>query len=120
MFLCPVCGYNQLQHPPVEGTICPSCYTEFGYDDSRRSYAELRAEWIANGSQWEGINVMPPPFGWNPVEQLKNLQPTIGSVGFIQIGGQHVSSTQVRLLGQTIRLVANDMLDWNQSQFNAA
>jgi hypothetical protein len=120
MHTCPVCGYNQLIHPPIEGTICPSCYTEFGYDDVAFSYPELRARWLANGPQWEGVNVMPIPVGWNPFEQLKNLQPTGGSVGVIRLGGHQVSTQQVRLLGMNIRLVVGDMLDWNQSQLNAA
>ena len=97
MHTCPVCGYNQLAHPPVEGTICPSCYTEFGYDDVTLSYSELRERWLANGPRWEGVNVMPAPVGWNPFEQLKNLQPTAGSVRTISIVGTQVSSAQARL-----------------------
>jgi hypothetical protein len=72
-FTCPVCGFNRLRHPPQDENICPSCYTEFGYDDATRSHAELRREWLGNGPKWEGANVMRPPYGWNPYEQLKNI-----------------------------------------------
>ena len=74
MYTCPVCGFNQLIHPPENETICPSCYTEFGYDDATKTHAELRAEWLANGAHWEGANVTPPPPGWNPYTQLSNLR----------------------------------------------
>ncbi|SRR6266540_2730000 len=75
MYICPVCGYNNLRYPPRDETICPSCYTEFGYDDATRSHAALRAEWLANGAHWQGANVMQPPPGWNAYEQLANLEP---------------------------------------------
>jgi len=73
MYVCPVCGYNKLRYPPENESICPSCYTEFGYDDATRSHAELRREWLANGPRWEGANVMPVPFDWQPYAQLKNI-----------------------------------------------
>lgn len=72
-FTCPVCGYNQLKYPPENETICPSCYTEFGYDDATRSHSELRQEWLSNGARWEGSNVMAAPAGWDPYEQLKHI-----------------------------------------------
>ena len=70
MYVCPVCGYNGLQYPPANFTICPSCYTEFGYDDATLTHEALRREWIQNGMQWEASNITPPPPGWNPVQQL--------------------------------------------------
>jgi hypothetical protein len=51
MYLCPVCGYDRLEDPPGTFTICPSCGTEFGYDDAFASHAELRAKWLQNGAQ---------------------------------------------------------------------
>jgi hypothetical protein len=73
MHTCPVCGYNELSYPPRNFTICPSCYTEFGYDDATLTHADLRREWIENGMPWMGINISPPPLGWNPYKQLTNL-----------------------------------------------
>lgn len=68
-YICPVCGYNQLLAPPSEYTICPSCGTEFEYDDFTASHAELRQRWIAAGMPWHSRRLPPPP-GWNPVSQL--------------------------------------------------
>jgi hypothetical protein len=73
MYTCPVCGFDKLPAHPENFTICPCCYTEFGYDDATRSHAELRREWIYNGLKWEGANVAPPPPDWNPYEQLRRI-----------------------------------------------
>lgn len=70
MYTCPICGYNGLQYPPSNFAICPSCYTEFGYDDATLSHEQLRREWIGNGMPWMGVSVTPPPPGWNPSDQL--------------------------------------------------
>lgn len=59
---CPVCGYNRLVAPPEEGTICPSCGTQFGYHDFAFSHAELRAHWLANGARWWSKNILPRDF----------------------------------------------------------
>lgn len=69
MHTCPVCGYAQLEFPPEDFTICPSCGTEFGYQDTSRSHATLRQEWIAGGLQWHSRVENPPP-RWNPYWQL--------------------------------------------------
>src|ERR1017187_7282190 len=50
MYLCSVCGYDRLEDPPKNFTICPSCGTEFGYDDAFASHAELRAKWLRKRS----------------------------------------------------------------------
>lgn len=62
MYTCPVCGYDELNSPPENFSICPSCGTEFGYDDHRKSHAKLRAEWIQNGLEWFD---QPAPYGWH-------------------------------------------------------
>jgi hypothetical protein len=73
MYICPVCGYNKLNYPYTEdGTICPSCGTEFGYDDFLNSHAELRQQWIQQGAQWWSPN-RPRPSYWSPLEQLRNI-----------------------------------------------
>ena len=75
-YICPVCGYPELSLPPEDYTICPSCGTEFGYDDFAltprdvdRRHAELRREWFERGASWFDPST-PPPLGWDPVEQL--------------------------------------------------
>jgi len=57
MYLCPVCGYDHLTDPPGNFTICPSCGTEFGYDDAFASHAQLRTAWLRKGAPW-----------WSPVD----------------------------------------------------
>lgn len=68
-FLCPVCGYPSLPHPPSPGTLCPCCGTRFGLSDAATSHEALRQKWIARGlSFWaesEGV-----PEGWSPWRQL--------------------------------------------------
>ena len=66
---CPVCGYAGLTGPPVNFSICPSCGTEFGYDDHKRSHAELRRRWVATGAQWFSRRIHPPA-GWDGIVQL--------------------------------------------------
>jgi len=91
--ICPVCGYEGLSSPayypdewgsPSEET-CPSCGTQFGYDDgvpggrydaTKRAarHGELRQKWIAGGMRWWrseiywwNVNVRfggSPPPGW--------------------------------------------------------
>jgi hypothetical protein len=81
---CPVCGYPALDEPAwVDGhpseDICPSCGTQFGYDDalgiddeSRRAvHAELRARWVASGCKWWSPD--PRPTGWDPQHQLATV-----------------------------------------------
>jgi hypothetical protein len=68
MYTCPVCAYAALQFPPEDFTICPSCGTEFGYPDSNKSNAELRAEWVKRGSPWSS-RVIERPAGWNALSQ---------------------------------------------------
>lgn len=67
MHLCPVCGYDRLTEPPRDFTICPSCGTEFGYDDAFASHSQLRTRWLQNGARW-----------WSPVDQCPdNWDPTL-------------------------------------------
>jgi hypothetical protein len=44
---CPVCGEVE---DLCKWNICHGCGTEFGYDDSFLSHAELRERWMAAGS----------------------------------------------------------------------
>jgi hypothetical protein len=111
-YTCPVCGYNKLKHPPQDENICPSCYTEFGYDDANRTHAELRQEWIGNGPHWEGANVMPAPPGWNPYEQLKNIgvlreEPLASSTNStnIEIIDLGIQSMTINASGVTVQVI---------------
>src|SRR6266446_4815425 len=45
---CPVCGY-EMDDPPRDYNICPSCGTEFGLHDVNASISELRAAWLQTG-----------------------------------------------------------------------
>jgi hypothetical protein len=64
-------------YPATDHRICPSCGTEFGYDDAGRSHEELRQIWVENGARWWSP-VDPTPPGWNPREQLINLEMLTG------------------------------------------
>ena len=95
MYMCPVCGYNRLRFPPEDYTICPSCGTKFGYSDTTKSHSALRYDWLAHGARWQSGATSPPP-GWNPYEQLANLEPrletedTLSTVGHVRWVGHVV------------------------------
>jgi len=78
-YTCPVCGYNKLNEPPYDVhnspsyEICPSCGTEFGFDDFATSIPNLRQKWIENGMEF--WNASAKPDDWNPLLQLKNIHP---------------------------------------------
>lgn len=79
-FLCPVCGYEDLLEPAWDNDspsddICPSCGTQFGYDDfagdtGRRQarHRELRERWKDAGCPWSSPGEPPPE--WDPARQL--------------------------------------------------
>jgi hypothetical protein len=71
MNLCPVCGFR-MRYPPKDWHICPSCGTEFGYEDVGRTYSQLREQWLHSGPKgpawWSPVD--PQPEGWDPVEQM--------------------------------------------------
>jgi len=68
--LCPVCGY-QMEAPPKDYRICPSCGTEFGVHDVNASIAELREAWMKAGPRWWSKTDMAPP-NWDPITQMEN------------------------------------------------
>jgi hypothetical protein len=75
-YLCPVCGYDEMQSPPEDYYICPSCGTEFGYEDFAETYEgrvkqweRLRRRWLLNDMAWFSP-VIPPPSPWHPYTQL--------------------------------------------------
>lgn len=78
-YKCPVCGFKGLDEPSRDKDgnasfeICPSCGTEFGYDDATKSAAQLRREWLGRGAAWWSKTVKPPK-NWNPVMQLRGAK----------------------------------------------
>ena len=72
MYTCPVCGYNELPHPPEDWMICPCCHTMFGYSDENWGINELRKEWIQMGAKW-GSEDIPVPENWSAIKQLRNI-----------------------------------------------
>jgi len=71
--LCPVCGF-ELDDPPRDYNICPSCGTEFGLHDVNASILQLRQAWIETGPQWWSTTD-PQPENWNPFVQLGRVTP---------------------------------------------
>ncbi|OGZ44718.1 MAG: hypothetical protein A3C84_02225 [Candidatus Ryanbacteria bacterium RIFCSPHIGHO2_02_FULL_48_12] len=84
-FVCPVCGYSELDEEPWDKElnpswgICPSCGTHFGNYDFATTKEEitarhdiLRQQWISQGMIWDKGS-SEPPTNWNPREQLKNI-----------------------------------------------
>jgi hypothetical protein len=66
---CPVCGY-EMEAPPRDYRICPSCGTEFGVHDVNTSIAELRNAWIKTGPKWWSRTDSEPE-KWDPIEQME-------------------------------------------------
>lgn len=75
-FPCPVCGFEGLTEPPYDSSgcasfeICPSCGTEFGYHDAKKSHAELRRSWLEAGAAWHSKTITPPQ-NWDALKQLQ-------------------------------------------------
>ena len=82
--LCLVCGY-EMDDPPRDYNICPSCGTEYGVNDVNASYDQLRRAWIATGPAWWS-KTDPQPENWSPSRQLANLGATLPSVHPISTG----------------------------------
>ncbi len=85
-YMCPVCGYPDLDEKPANHEICPSCGTQFGYDDYLRSHTALRQQWLDNDAKWFLVGV--EPFGWNPYRQMRNA-------GFFEIQDSIKTSNSV-------------------------
>ena len=77
-YTCPVCGFDGLLDPPADHTICPCCSTHFGYQDLRRSHADLRHEWMIGEygtyPRWWSKS-HPAPEGWSLALQLHTNLP---------------------------------------------
>jgi len=78
-YLCPVCGFDELDEPPAMHMICPCCGTQFDYHDYVRTHLELRHEWIMSGAKWHSRHTLAPA-GWNAIKQLTanlDYKPTV-------------------------------------------
>lgn len=70
---CPVCGYGPFD-PPYNSyqdlgnsyDICPACFCEYGFDDSRF----YRERWFVEGRRWR--TSAQQPIDWKPEELLPN------------------------------------------------
>jgi len=62
--MCPVCGFKFLRDDSMNHGICPSCGTQFGYDDVSISHEALRSAWLNDGAQWFDTS-MRPPANWD-------------------------------------------------------
>jgi transcriptional regulator with XRE-family HTH domain len=67
--VCPVCGYDEMPYSPVPENICPSCGTQFGFDDHYHSPRELRSAWIDKNFPFFS-DTRRPPKEWSPYRQL--------------------------------------------------
>ncbi len=109
-YICPVCGYKELESPPRKFSICPSCGTEFGYDDAIKNHENLRKAWILGGLEWWDKD-MPVPANWDPYHQLLSITNEIIYSGSnldkeISQGGHFVSidfDVQMRFSNPVIR-----------------
>src|ERR1035438_6576874 len=68
---CPVCGFD-MDDPPRDYNVCPSCGTEFGLHDLNASVLELRQAWIKTGPVWWSKSDEHPT-NWDPYVQLARL-----------------------------------------------
>jgi hypothetical protein len=80
-FVCPVCGFPNLDKPPRSPRtgggsfeICPSCSFHFGVsdDDLGFTFEQWRQDWIAQGMPWDRGTTLSPE-GWDPRSQLRAI-----------------------------------------------
>jgi len=78
MYVCIVCGFNELDLPQYteEGgpmfNICSCCGFQSGYHDLDREITieEYRQQWIDKGAKW---TFPPRPKDWDVKVQLQNI-----------------------------------------------
>lgn len=100
-YVCPVCGYSQLEHPPVDFTICPSCGTEFELDDEIRTHDQLREAWLDAGAPWFSATVRPPASwqeyrGWQLMSH--HGRDVDDNVGTVQLGDEQLRSIELAMV----------------------
>ncbi len=82
MYICPVCGYDKLEEPPLNHEICPCCSTHFSYNDSGPKepsfyHKILRDEWI-NIFEMKFAHEFLLPENYDPIKQLLNIGIKLG------------------------------------------
>lgn len=96
-YICPVCGYPELEAPPENFEICACCGTEFALDDDTKSHKQLMGEWILNDTPWFSDDT-PKPWGWSAFAQLS----AAGLIGPITISHSVVSERTIHVPGVAI------------------
>ena len=89
LFVCPVCGFNELWDPPYSASgggsneICWSCGYEYGWTDDSQGvdHRSYRQDWVAKGMPWWAGDRHPQPAGWNPEILLTRLLDNPGREG---------------------------------------
>ena len=75
---CRVCGFNDIEmwqggEFPNYSSICPSCNTQAGLEDTKYELIiKRRKEWIADGMPWRSSVELPPKI-WDKLTLLKNI-----------------------------------------------
>ena len=65
MIYCPICGFGPWDEPIASCDICPCCFTEYGFDDTK----DRQGKWIKE--KWfENKDFLPD--NWDPDLQLNN------------------------------------------------
>jgi hypothetical protein len=79
-YICPVCGYPDLDEAPYDAqsnpsyNICSCCGFEYGFDDGskKNTFKEFREKWIYEGCNW--FTKEKKPIGWSLEKQLLNIK----------------------------------------------
>ena len=107
--LCPVCGY-EMEAPPRDYRICPSCGTEFGVHDVNASIADLREAWIASGPRWWS-NTDSQPLNWDPLTQMEKAGIIVKRQPASEPSTVSTSSSNAVLVGNPWAASATGQLD---------
>jgi hypothetical protein len=102
-----------MANPPSDYHICPSCGTEFGYDDAGRSYAELRTNWLRGGAKWWSP-VDPQPDHWDGFVQVSNLLSGFSTIltASVAASDQPISTGLADMItGKAVRQGVSDIPD---------
>ena len=110
--LCPVCAF-EMDDPPRDYNICPSCGTEFGVHDVNASIAELRQAWLKAGPKWWSTSEQEPQ-DWNPFSQLARLGLSSGPVVPTKVVFTVTSATGAKEVPQTIGWLGYGERPWDQ------